>query len=244
MHGTITFREETFMKSIILPHGKYQDLESYKNSVIIYAATQYFCQHYLSRGDRTIDQMTQAARSGKQNIVEGCMASGASTETEIKLISVARASLEELLEDYKDYLRTHNLLLWNKDDIRTIQVRQMARLKDRNYEVYRPIIESNSPEYVCNAMITLIHQTNFLLDHLLDCLQRSLCAKGSIRERIFQTKKQYGEKKPRLSFDQELERLRTIYQKLNSDNTINAELKTDVLSLVKEVAMLLKEKNQ
>ena len=178
--------------------------------------------------------MIQAARSGKQNIVEGSMASGASTETELKLISVARASLEELLEDYKDYLLIHTLPQWSKDDARIIQIRQMARMKEKGYDLYRPFIENCSPEVTCNTMITLIHQTNFLLDHLLDCLQRSLCAKGSIRERIFQTKKQYGEKKP----------LRTIYQKLNSDNTINAELKTDVLSLVKEVAMLLKEKNQ
>ena len=232
------------MKDIILPHGKYEDLESYKNCVIIYAATQYFCQHHLLRGDRTRDQMIQAARSGKQNIVEGSMASGASTETELKLISVARASLEELLEDYKDYLLIHTLPQWSKDDARIIQIRQMARMKEKCYDLYRPFIENCSPEVTCNTMITLIHQTNFLLDHLLDCLQRSLCAKGSIRERIFQTKKQYGEKKSRLSFDQELERLRTIYQKLNSDNTINAELKTDILSLVKEVAMLLKEKNQ
>lgn len=232
------------MKYIILPHGKYEDLESYKNSVIIYAATQYFCRHHLLRGDRTIDQMIQAARSGKQNIVEGSMASGASTETELKLISVARASLEELLEDYKDYLLIHTLPQWSKDDARIIQIRQMARMKEKCYDLYRPFIENCSPEVTCNAMITLIHQTNFLLDHLLDCLQRSLCAKGSIMERIFQIKKQYGEKKSRLSFDQELERLRTIYQKLNSDNTINAELKTDILSLVKEVAMLLKEKNQ
>ena len=242
MHGTITFREETFMKSIILPHGKYQDLESYKNSVIIYAATQYFCQHYLSRGDRTIDQMTQAARSGKQNIVEGCMASGASTETEIKLISVARASLEELLEDYKDYLRTHNLLLWNKDDIRTIQVRQMAKLKDRNYEVYRPIIESNSPEYVCNAMITLIHQTNFLLDRQLDSLQHAFCAKGGMRERMYQARKQALQNNSRQEVTESLELLRVIYQKLYANETMPEDFKADILSLVTQVGLLLKGK--
>lgn len=232
------------MKDIILPHGKYEDLESYKNCVIIYVATQYFCQHHLLRGDRTRDQMIQAARSGKQNIVEGSMASGTSTETELKLISVARASLEELLEDYKDYLLIHTLPLWSKEDARIIQIRQMARTKEKCYDIYRPFIENCSPEVTCNAMITLIHQTNFLLDHLLDCLQRAFCAKGGMRERMNQARSQSRETKFRLYFDQELERLRTIYQKLNADNTINAELKAEVLSLVHEVAMLLKAKSQ
>jgi len=102
------------MSKIILDHGNYQDLESYKNSVVIYDGTVDFCERFLKRGDRTIDQMIQAARSGKQNIVEGCMASGTSTETELKLIGVARASFEELLEDYHDHLRVHDLPLWEK----------------------------------------------------------------------------------------------------------------------------------
>ena len=102
------------MAEIVLPHGNYQELESYQNSVIIFDATQSFCQNFLRKGDRTIDQMIQAARSGKQNIIEGSMASGISSGTEIKLVGVARASLEELLEDYRDYLRTHNLPLWEK----------------------------------------------------------------------------------------------------------------------------------
>ena len=111
------------MSKIIPVHGNYQELESYRNCVIIYDGTVDFCSRFLRPGDRTIDQMTQAARSGKQNIVEGSMASGTSTETEIKLIGVARASLEELLEDYRDYLRIHFLPMWDKKDARISAIR-------------------------------------------------------------------------------------------------------------------------
>jgi len=116
------------MQPIILPHGGYQELESYQNSVIIFDATNDFCARFLKKGDRTVDQMVQAARSGKQNIVEGCEASGIGAETEIKLRGVARASLEELLEDYRDHLRTYTFPLWEKDDKRVLVIRQLARL--------------------------------------------------------------------------------------------------------------------
>jgi four helix bundle protein len=117
------------LQPIILPHGDYQKLESYQNSVVIFDATNDFCDRFLKKGDRTVDQMIQAARSGKQNIVEGCMASGTSTETEIRLLGVARASLEELIEDYRDHLRTHALILWGKDDARVLGIRRLAKRK-------------------------------------------------------------------------------------------------------------------
>jgi len=120
------------MEEIVLPHGNYRELESYRGSVVIFDATADFCTRFLKPGDRTVDQMVQAARSGKQNIVEGCMASGTSTGTEIKLIGVARASLEELLEDYRDHLRTHGLPLWEKDDARVLAIRSFSRRKDRS----------------------------------------------------------------------------------------------------------------
>ena len=99
----------------IPPHGGYQNLLSYRKAEIVYDGTQTFCQRLLSQRDRTVDQMIQAACSGKQNIVEASMASATSNETEIKLANVARASLEELLIDYMDYLRTHSLRQWTKD---------------------------------------------------------------------------------------------------------------------------------
>src|SRR5438093_7344375 len=98
----------------IPPHGNYQELLSYQKAEVVYDLTYCFCQRFLNKGDRTIDQMVQAARSGKQNIAEGSKASGTSKETEIKLTNVARASLEELLVDYHDFLRVRDLRLWEK----------------------------------------------------------------------------------------------------------------------------------
>ena len=107
-------------------HGGYEKLASYQKALIVYDATVAFCERFLSRRDRTYDQMVQAARSGKQNIVEGSMASGTSKEMEIKLTNVARASLEELLEDYRDFLRTKNAVLWDKNSSQALYVRRLA----------------------------------------------------------------------------------------------------------------------
>ena len=178
------------MSQIILQHGNYQDLESYRTSAVIYDATVDFCTRFLQRGDRTVDQMIQAARSGKQNIVEGCMASGVSMETELKLIGVARASLEELLEDYRDYLRTHSLQLWDKDDARVAAIRQFGRQNDKTYGNYAAgfHLEQNDPELFCNLMISLIHQTNYLLDRQLKSLEQHFSEKGGIRKRMYRTR--------------------------------------------------------
>jgi four helix bundle protein len=103
-------------EGFIPPHGGYKELLSYRKAKIIFDGTKLFCRRFLDRRDRTVDQMVQAARSGKQNILEGSKASGTSKETELKLMGVARASLEELLEDYDDFLRTHKLRLWDNED--------------------------------------------------------------------------------------------------------------------------------
>src|ERR1700687_359015 len=111
---------------LLLPHGNYRELLSYQKAEVVYDLTFRFCQRFLSRGDRTVDQMVQAARSGKQNIVEGSKASGTSKETEIKLTNVARASLEELLVDYRDFLRVRDLRLWEKDSKEAQFVRKLG----------------------------------------------------------------------------------------------------------------------
>jgi len=113
-------------KRFIPPHGGYQDLLSYQRAVIVYDGTVRFCERFLGKYDRTVDQMTQAARSGKQNIIEGSQAAGTSKETEIKLTNVARASLEELLEDYRDWLRNHDEPLWDKSSKEALYVRKLA----------------------------------------------------------------------------------------------------------------------
>jgi four helix bundle suffix protein len=113
-------------EGFIPKHGGYEDLLSYQRAVIVYDGTIRFCGRFLSKYDRTVDQMIQAARSGKQNIIEGSRASGTSREMEIKLTNVARASLEELLEDYRDWLRNNDVPLWNKNSKEALYVRRLA----------------------------------------------------------------------------------------------------------------------
>ncbi|AMV70855.1 hypothetical protein JCM30471_26630 [Desulfuromonas carbonis] len=123
----VSVGEGSVSDRFIPPHGGYQQLLSFRKAGIVFDATVYFCERYIDRRSRTRDQMVQAARSGKQNILEGSMASGSSKETEIKLTNVARASLEELLEDYRDFLRTKGLRLWAKESREALFVRRLGR---------------------------------------------------------------------------------------------------------------------
>ncbi|OGV33417.1 MAG: four helix bundle protein [Lentisphaerae bacterium GWF2_45_14] len=176
------------MDNIILPHGGYQSLRSYRKSLIVYDATVCFCRRFLTRGDRTIDQMTQAARSEKQNIVEGSMASAISKETEIKLTGVARASLQELLEDYLGFLRTRKLPLWKKDSKAALKIRSLGSEEDESYLSYESYFESRSPGTVANIIICLVHQCNYLLDKQLAGLAAEFPKHGGLRERMFQSR--------------------------------------------------------
>jgi len=168
----------------IPPHGGYAQLFSHRKAEIVYDGTVCFCKRFFHERDRTREQMIQAARSGKQNIIEGSQASGTSKETELKLTNVARASLEELLADYRDFLRTRNLKLWPKDSKEALYVRKMGRETDVSYETYRPFIESRPPEVVANIMICLIHQTNYLLDQQIRRLEKDFVEQGGLRERM------------------------------------------------------------
>lgn len=167
--------------------GGYRNLLAYQVSEIVYDVTYYFAQQYLGRGDRTIDQMVQAARSGKQNIAEGSKASLTSTETEVKLTNVARASLEELLVDYEDYLRVHNLPQWGDDHPRQLKMRQYTATDDfrRNY---RPLLPRLNAEELCNLAITLIHQACYLLDRLIRRQEQLFVEHGGIRERMMRAR--------------------------------------------------------
>jgi len=118
---------------IIGPHGGYRNLKSFQTAEIVYDATVQFCERFVDRRSRTTDQMVQAARSGKQNIAEGSQASGTSKKTELKLVSVARARLEELLLDYQDFLRQQGLSQWDKDHPRTREIRKLAYTSNRSY---------------------------------------------------------------------------------------------------------------
>lgn len=228
------------MLPIILPHGDYRKLESYQNSIIIFDATNDFCARFLKRGDRTVDQMIQAARSGKQNIVEGCMASGISTETEIKLLGVARASLEELLEDYCDHLRTHALPLWEKDDERVLEIRCLAKQKNRSYKTYKSYFDraGNIAEVFCNAMISLIHQTNYLLDRQIKSLEQSFTQKGGLRERMYRARTK--ERGGFADTKQAVELLRGLYRDIQIA-ALDDAAKASILAKIQSIAGLLKD---
>jgi four helix bundle suffix protein len=171
-------------KGFIPKHGGYQKLVSYQQAEIVYDATVTFCRRFLRRSDRTYDQMVQAARSGKQNIVEGSQASGTSKEMETKLVGVARPSLEELLFDYRDFLRTRDMPIWSKDSKEAQYVRKLCYRSNRSYMTYRPYIETRSPEVVANIIICLIHQTNYLLDKQLRSIEQEFLQDGGLRERM------------------------------------------------------------
>ncbi len=173
---------------LIPPHGGYRELQSYRMAEIVFDATIVFCDRFIDRRSRTHDQMVQAARSGKQNIAEGSMASGTSKKTELKLIGVARASLEELLVDFQDYLRQKNLPLWGKDDEQARKVRALAHEKNRSYKTYKTYIEQSSPEVAANAAICLIHQTNYLLDQQLRALEKEFLKEGGFTERLYRAR--------------------------------------------------------
>ncbi|GAB4487810.1 MAG: hypothetical protein OHK006_17400 [Thermodesulfovibrionales bacterium] len=174
--------------NLIPPHGGYQSLHSYQMAEIVYDGTTAFCDRFVDRRSRTHDQMVQAARSGKQNIAEGSVASGTSKKTELKLIGIARASLQELLEDFKDFLRQKGLPLWGKDHPEALAVRRLAHSKDRSYKTYKTYIDSSPPEVAANTLICLIHQTNYLLDQQLRALEKAFLQEGGFTERLYRVR--------------------------------------------------------
>ena len=166
-----------------LPHGgSYKNLIAYQKAECVYDVTFYFAHHFLEKGDRTIDQMVQAARSGKQNIAEGAAAGNTSKETEIKLTNVAKASLQELLVDYEDFLRVRGLKQWQPNDTRLAQAKR-ACAAHNDSEFYRAALPERSAETIANIAITLIHQTDWLLNKLIEKWKYSLWRTGALRNK-------------------------------------------------------------
>lgn len=156
----------------------------------MYDVTFYFAHHFLEKGDRTIDQMVQAARSGKQNIAEGAAAGNTSKETEIKLTNVAKASLQELLVDYEDFLRVRGLEQWQPDDARLAQTKR-ACAAHNDSEYYRKAMPERSAETIANIAITLIHQTDWLLNKLIEKLEIQFVENGGVKEQMTKARKEY-----------------------------------------------------
>jgi four helix bundle suffix protein len=171
-------------KGFLPPYGNYRALKSFQKAEIVYDLTQRFCRRFLRTGDRTVDQMVQAARSGKQNIIEGSKASGTSKEMELKLTNVARASLEELVADYEDYLRTHNAAIWSKDAKEARFVRKLGAKDGVSFEDFRGFAETRPGDVVANITLCLIHQANYLLDQQVRRMEQDFLKEGGLRERM------------------------------------------------------------
>ncbi len=157
-------------------HGGYRNLVSFQMTEIVCDFTVEFCRKYIRPGSRTVDQMEQAARSGKQNIAEGSRASAANPKTEFKLVDVARSSLEELKLDYEDFLRQRRLQLWDKNDPRSVETRKLAHRSNKSYATYSTYM--TNPESAANCALCLINQANYLLDRQLASLKEALDQKG------------------------------------------------------------------
>ena len=174
--------------ALIPKHGGYRKLKSFQIAQLVYDVTVRFCDRYIERRSRTHDQMVQAARSGVQNIAEGSQASGTSKEMEIKLTSVALASLEELLIDYRDFLRTRGLAEWAREHPYAGRLRELNRQPGANYETFRKGIEHADPAICANVIVGLIKVTCYLLDHQLRRLEQDFLQEGGMRERMMRAR--------------------------------------------------------
>jgi len=177
----------------IRPSGGYRGLRSFQTATVIYDATVSFCDRFIDKRSRLVDQMVQAARSGRQNIAEGSRASATSSQTELRLVNVARASLDELLLDYEDFLRQRGKHQWAKDDVEARAVRGVGKTlvphpvdqaDASDAAAYAAWLNHSDPETVANATICLIHQANYLLDQQIAGLERSFISEGGYSESL------------------------------------------------------------
>ena len=168
----------------IPPRGGYQNLLSYQKALIVFQATLYFCGRFIDKKSRTHDQVVQAARSGKQNILEGSEASGTSKEAELKLTGVARASQEELLEDYRHFMRNRGIEEWATAHRYARRLRNLNRTPGANYDTFKKGIEHRDPAICSNVIVGLIKVTCYLLDQQIRRLERDFLREGGLRERM------------------------------------------------------------
>ena len=177
-------------KDFLRQDNNYRTLKAFQKAECIYDVTYYFANTFLKVGDRTIDQMVQAARSGKQNLAEGNIDGITSREMELKLTNVNRASLHELLLDYEDYLRVRGLEQWRYDDPRCVQTRAFCKAH-LDSAIYREKIKTRSDETIANIAITLIHQCDVLIKGLIEWKKRDFLEKGGIKEEMYQARKNW-----------------------------------------------------
>lgn len=179
--------------------GGYRTAASFQTATLIYDATYWFCEKFLDPHSRTVDQMVQAARSGRQNIAEGSRAAATSSQTELRLLNVARSSLEELLLDFEDFLRHRRMTQWRADSREAMAVRDVVRLlkKDRTdqsdltdlsdqerWALYVPWLEHPDPAIRANTLICLINQANYLLDQQIAAVEKQFVEGGGYSEKL------------------------------------------------------------
>ena len=164
-------------------HSSYSSLLCYKKAVVIYDLTYHFCTRFIDKRDRTYDQMIQAARSGKQNIVEGYTDASTSYEVALKLYNIARGSLRELLEDYHDYLRTRNLRLWELGSKENRAMRQLGK-RELDSAYYLNLAESRSDETIANMLIVLLYQEDVVLKNFIESEGSRFATEGGFREKL------------------------------------------------------------
>jgi four helix bundle suffix protein len=211
-------------KDKVLKKGTvWKDLYFYRKSDAIYQLTVEFCKRFLpAHGDRTVDQMVQAARSGKQNIIEGSEDGQTSSEMEIRLINVARGSLQELRADYLDYLNTHHLEVWPKDSERQKRMRDFCR-EQNDYEAYAPLVMKMTDEEYANLLLTLCHQTDKMMCAYLQALEERFVTEGGIKERMYAARTGY-----RQAQDEQMSKLEAENAALHTEN---AALKARIAEL-------------
>ena len=191
------------LPKVLLNEVQYQDLYFYQKTEVIYVMTYHFAKRFLdSKGDRTVDQMIQAARSGKQNIVEGLADGMTSTEMQLKLLNVARSSLKELRADYEDYLHTRELPFWDAKHQRYEDMLTFCR-KHNKVSDYEPYLKQWNDEEICNIALTLLHMTDRMMKTYISGLDQQFVTQGGIKERMYAARTGY-----RKGVDEELQRLR------------------------------------
>ena len=225
------------LPKVLLNEVQYQDLHFYLKSEVLYALTFHFTRRFLpASGDRTVDQMVQAARSGKQNIVEGLADGVTSTELQLKLLNVARASLKELRADYEDYLHTRHLSVWNRRHPRYYSMLEFCGNRNQISD-YEPFFSRWNDEELCNVALTLLHMTDKMMKTYMTGLEDQFVTQGGIKERMHAARTGY-----RKGIDQELQRLRTENQDLLQLREENKRLRQQVPILQQRIEAMECEK--
>lgn len=223
-------------KKILLPQPRWSDLYFYRKSEVLYQMTVVFCRRFLPLyGDRTVDQMTQAARSGKQNIVEGCADGVTSTEMQLKLLNVARSSVKELQEDYGDYIKAHFGASWGEAHPRYGTMLSFCR-EHNALSDYAQYFERWTDEEMANTGYTLCRMVDKMMTTYCKKLEQDFVEQGGIRERMYAARTGYRQEQ-----DARLRTLETAYPQLQAENE---QLKKEIEQLTKEIEQLKKENEQ